>query len=208
MVNMDSTCGSANQNLILGVMKKDPKIYIILGLLLYILFFKNCSESNQTTDDLITTEIQSDTTKVTFIDTVKFIDTVIHKVIVRINKPVVVNDSINEYTNEFNDSLLTGTVWTQVNGNLLDQKLDYVPKFPQFIIKTDTVIINTKQTTTIKKRSFSLNGGIEVGGNVDGFNFSPIIGFTNKKGNSYSYRYGVLDKTHNVGIMYNFKINK
>lgn len=188
-------------------MKNDPKIYIILGLFLYILFFKNCSENRPTTDEVVT-EIKSDTTRITVVDTVQFIDTVIRKVIVRINKPIVVNDSINEYTNEFNDSLLTGTVWTQVNGNLLDQSFNYVPKFPQFIIQTDTVVINTKQTTTIKKRSFSLNGGVEVGGNVDGFNFSPIIGFTNKRGNSYSYRYGVLNKTHSIGIMYNFKINK
>jgi len=33
-----------------------------------------------------------------------------------------------------------------------------------------------------------------------------VIGLTNKKGNSYSYRYGVLDKTHNIGIMYKFKL--
>jgi len=53
-----------------------------------------------------------------------------------------------------------------------------------------------------------LNAGIEVGGSVDEFNFSPIVGFTTKRNNSYFYRYGVLDKTHNIGLMYNFKINK
>jgi len=188
-------------------MKQDPKIYIILGLFLYILFFKNCSDQ-QTTVDEITTEIKTDTTRITVVDTIQFIDTIIRKVIVKINKPVIINDSINEYTNNFNDSLLTGSVWTQVKGSLIDQKLDYIPKFPQFIIKTDTVIINTEQTMTIKKSSFSLNAGLEVGGSVDKFNFSPIIGFTAKKGNSYFYRYGVLDQTHNIGIMYNFKITK
>lgn len=184
---------------------KEPKIYIILGLFLYIFFLQNCSDRPKVTDE-VTVEVQTDTTRITVVDTIQFIDTVIRNVIVTVNEPVIINDSVNEYTNEFSDSLLTGTVWTLVQGNLLDQSFNYTPHFPRFIIKTDTVIINTNQTTTIRKSNFSLTAGIEVGGSVDEFNFSPIVGFTNKKGNSYSYRYGVLDKTHNIGMMYNFKI--
>ena len=182
---------------------RDPKIWIILGLFLYILFLQDCSSNKTSNEDV--TKIETDTTRITFVDTVKFIDTVIHKVIVRINKPVIINDSVSEYTNEFKDSLLTGSVWTQVNGKLLDQKIDYIPHFPKYIIQTDTVIINTKQTTIRSKSNFSLNAGIEVGGNEKQFNFSPIIGFSRKQ-NSYFYRYGVLDKTHSIGLMYNFKI--
>ena len=91
---------------------------------------------------------------------------------------------------------------------MLDQKIDYTPRFPQYIIQTDTVIINTNQTTIRQPSNFSLNVGLEVGGNTDKFNFSPMLGLTSKGGTSYSYRYGVLDKTHNIGIMYNFKIGK
>ena len=204
MVYLGGTCGSANQIIILGIMKtRDPKIWIILGLFLYILFLQDCSSNKTSNEDV--TKIETDTTRITFVDTVKFIDTVIHKVIVRINKPVIINDSVSEYTNEFKDSLLTGSVWTQVNGKLLDQKIDYIPHFPKYIIQTDTVIINTKQTTIRSKSNFSLNAGIEVGGNEKQFNFSPIIGFSRKQ-NSYFYRYGVLDKTHSIGLMYNFKI--
>ena len=188
-------------------MKNDPKIYIILGLFVYILFLQNCSDTPRVTEE-ITTEVQTDTTRITVVDTVQFIDTVIRKVIVRIKEPITINDSINEYVNEFSDSLITGEVWTRVKGKVLDQSFDYIPRFPQYIIQTDTVIINTNQTTTIRKTNFSLNAGMEVGGSVDRFNFSSIVGFTTKNNNSYFYRYGVLDKTHSIGIMYNFKINK
>jgi len=186
---------------------RDPKIYFILGLFVYILFLQNCSDTPKVTDE-VTTEVQTDTTRITVVDTVQFIDTVIRKVIVKVNEPIKISDGVSEYVNEFSDSLITGEVWTRVRGQLLDQSFDYVPLFPQYIIQVDTIMINTHQTTTIRKANFSLNAGIEVGGSVDRFNFSPILGFTTKKGNSYSYRYGVLDKTHNIGMMYNFKINK
>jgi hypothetical protein len=124
---------------------------------------------------------------------------------IKINTPVIINDSTKEYVNDFSDSLLTGSVWTSVNGKMLDQKINYIPRFPQYIIQTDTVIINIKQTTIRQPSDFSLNVGVEVGGNDEKFNFSPTLGFTNKQ-NSYFYRYGVIDKTHNVGVVYKFKI--
>ena len=207
MVTLDSTRGNANQDNILGIMKQDPKIYIILGLFLYICFLQNCSDQQEPTDE-VTTEVSTDTTRITVVDTIQFIDTIVRTVVVNIGDPIIINDSIKEYTNNFNDSLLTGSVWTQVHGNLLDQTIDYVPKFPQYIIQIDTVIINNNQTTTIRKSNFSLNAGVEVGGNEEKFNFSPIVGFTTPRNNSYFYRYGLLDKTHSIGMTYNFKIKK
>jgi hypothetical protein len=185
--------------------KVEPKILVILGMFLYILFLQNCSNTKGNKTNEVTT-VEIDTTRTTFVDTIKFIDTVLHRIFIKIKKPVIINDSVNEYTNDFTDSLLTGSVWTQLTGKLLDQKVNYTPKFPQYIFQVDTVIINTNQTTVRSISNFSLNVGVEVGGNEDQFNFSPVIGLTNKKGNSYSYRYGVLDKTHNIGIMYKFKL--
>ena len=202
MVNLGSTCGSANQINILELMYSDPKIIIILGMFLYILFLQDCSKDNIINE---VTTIETDTTRITFVDTIKFVDTVLHKIYIKIQRPVIVNDSIKEYTNKFTDSLLTGSIWTQLTGKLLDQKINYTPKFPQYIIQTDTIIINTNQTTIRQPSNFSLNLGLEVGGNTDVFNFSPILGLTNNRGTSYSYRYGVLDKTHNIGLMYKIK---
>lgn len=201
MVYLGSTCRSVNQINVLELMKSD-KIWIIvlIGLFLYIINSEGCRTN---TDDIVITE--TDTIRTTFVDTVLFIDTIVHTVVVTVNDPLVINDSVKEYTNEFTDSLLTGLVWTQVAGNMLNQKIDYTPKFPQYIFQIDTVIINTNQTITRPESRFSLNVGMEVGGNKDEFNFSPVLGFSNKDRNSYFYRYGIIDKTHNIGLMYNFK---
>jgi hypothetical protein len=204
MVSLDSACGSVNQNYILGIMKNlDPKYLVILGLFLYVLFLQNCSDQ-RTNDEVVT--VTTDTLRTTFVDTVLFIDTVVHTMVITINDPLIVNDSVKEYTNDFTDSLLIGSVWTQVEGSMLNQKIDYTPKFPQYIFQIDTVIINTNQTTIRQESKFSLDIGIEVGGNTNEFNFSPILGFSNKNQNSYFYRYGLIDKTHNVGIMYKIKL--
>tara|TARA_R100000152_G_C6774965_1_gene203054 strand:- start:1345 stop:1935 length:591 start_codon:yes stop_codon:yes gene_type:complete len=194
---------------------KDPKWLIIIGLIIWIVLLRECGTKpvGGVIDEVTT--VHTDTLHVTHIDTIPFIDTIIRTVTVKINEPVkvVIEDdvwdelNIQEYTNTYTDSLLDGTIWTRVDGELLDQKLTYTPKFPKYIFQVDTVIIDTKQTTlqTIAPK-FSLNIGAEVGGKKDEFNFSPMIGFSSKNGISYSYRYGILNKTHNIGVMYNFKI--
>tara|TARA_R110000744_G_scaffold54131_1_gene115091 strand:+ start:625 stop:1185 length:561 start_codon:yes stop_codon:yes gene_type:complete len=183
-------------------MKIDPKYLIMLGLFVYIVYLQN-SSSVQTVEDQVI--VSTDTTSTTFVDTILFIDTIVQTVFVTVNDPLVINDSVKEYTNEFTDSLLTGLVWTQVSGNMLDQKIDYTPKFPQYIFQVDTLIIKTDKTIIRPQSKFSFNIGLEVGGNEETFNFSPVVGFSNNKTNSYFYRYGVIDKTHSIGLMYNFK---
>ena len=180
---------------------KDNKIWIIvlIGLFLYIINSEGCRTN---TDDIVITE--TDTIRTTFIDTVLFIDTIVRTVVVTIDDPLIINDSVKEYTNNFTDSLLIGSVWTQVQGSMLNQKIDYTPKFPQYIFQIDTVIINTNQTIIRPESKFSLDIGIEVGGNDEQFNLSPILGFT-KDQNSYFYKYGVIDKTHSMGVVYKFK---
>ena len=91
----------------------------------------------------------------------------------------------------------------------IDQKLNYTPKFPQYILKIDTIMVSTIATTVqTLKPPFTLDVGAEVGGNPEMFNISPKVGFTSRNGFSYSYRYGILDKTHNIGIMYKLKFSK
>jgi hypothetical protein len=199
MVSLGSIRRSDNQINVLDIMK-DSRIWIIflIGLFLYCI-----NSGDRLNNDVVV--IETDTTRVTWVDTIYFVDTIIHKLYIKINTPVIINDSTKEYVNDFSDSLLTGSVWTSVNGKMLDQKINYIPRFPQYIIQTDTVIINIKQTTIRQPSDFSLNVGVEVGGNDEKFNFSPTLGFTNKQ-NSYFYRYGVIDKTHNVGVVYKFKI--
>jgi len=198
---------------------KDPKWIVIIGLIVYIIFLQECGTVNQTGSIVETevTTIETDTIYKTKIDTVKFIETVERIVEVEILKPIkieVEDDvwdelNINEYNNAYSDSLIEGNIYTKVDGSLLDQKLVYIPKFPQYILQVDTVIVSTVSTTVqTLKPPFTFDFGAEVGGNREKFNFSPRIGFTSRKGFSYSYRYGILDKTHNVGIMFKFKLSK
>lgn len=200
-------------------MKLDPKWIVIAGLILYILFLQECGTGNNSGSVIESevTTIQTDTIYKTRIDTVKFVETVERIVEIEILKPVKVEIeddvwdelNINEYNNPYSDSLIDGTIYTKVNGALLEQSLNYIPKFPQYILKIDTVIVNTMATKVqTLKPPFTLDVGAEVGGNTEMFNISPKIGFTSKKGFSYSYRYGILDKTHNVGIMYKLKFSK
>ena len=198
-------------------MKIDPKWIVIVGLVLYILFLQQCGDNNGSIVESEVTTVQTDTIYKTRIDTVKFIETVERIVEVEIVKPVKVEIeddvwdelNINEYNNPYSDSLIDGTIYTKVNGLLLDQKLNYTPKFPLYILKIDTIMVSTIATTVqTLKPPFTLDVGAEVGGNPEMFNISPKVGFTSRNGFSYSYRYGILDKTHNVGIMYKLKFSK
>ena len=76
------------------------------------------------------------------------------------------------------------------------QDFTYTPLFPKYIWRIDTVVIENN-TIVDEKKLFLFVGG-EVGGNIDAFNLSPVIGVGTTKGNMYSYRYGLLDKTHNI----------
>ena len=96
---------------------KDYRIWIAGFVLLYILIRP---WEATVTDDIVITE--TDTTRITFIDTIRFIDTVVHKLYIKINTPVVINDTTNEYVNEFSDSLLTGSVGLQLMVKCLIRK--------------------------------------------------------------------------------------
>jgi|TARA_B110000444_G_C18618168_1_gene490868 hypothetical protein len=105
-------------------------------------------------------------------------------------------DSTYEYVNPYEDSLLFGTITSISTGLLLSQTLEYTPKFPKYIIKTDSIIIDN--TTIIEKKRLKLFIGVELGGNENIFNVSPIIDLKTRKDYIYGYRYGLVDKTHNI----------
>ena len=108
-------------------MKVDPKWLVIAGLVIALLLQSQCN--NNTVIEEVTT-VQTDTIYKTRIDTVRFVETVERIVEVEITKPVKIeieNDvwdelNIQEYTNSYSDSLIDGSIWTKVNGELLDQK--------------------------------------------------------------------------------------
>jgi len=175
---------------------------LIGGLVVYILYLQQCSgpKGDSPGNDLDTLSFTTDTIHITTVDTVRFSDTVIRYISLDIPVAEIIphptgKDSVHKYTTPVSDSLLEGTIVSTVEGVLLDQTFQYIPKFPKYIIKRDSVFVKNDLVVE-KKRNFLFVGG-ELGGNLDRANVSPIVGLHTKKGFAYSYRYGLLDKTHN-----------
>lgn len=185
----------------------------IAGLILYIILLQQCSGGSSDCQDAtvttktVTSLIKGDT------DTIEIpVDRPIY-ITVGIPTPTVVtvtSDSgdiaVNQYVTEINDSLIEGTITSKVDGTLIAQHLDYIPLFPKYITRVDTLVVD-RTTTVVKKKNY-LGIGAEIGGSSSSFNVSPIVSLTTKKGYIYNYRYGLLDKTHNIGIVRRLSFSK
>ena len=197
----------------LEALKKVKLEYIAIACLLcYVLFLQECNSSKggksngnifSVTDTLSYT---TDTLRITSIDTV-FLSSTPVTVTVGVPTPIYVHDTTYigdsavvstyaEYSTDFKDSLLEGVINSKVDGVLLEQNFTYTPLFPKYIYQTDSVII--ENNTVVEKKKLFLFVGGEVGGSMNAFNLSPVIGVGTAKGYMYSYRYGLLDQTHNV----------
>jgi hypothetical protein len=102
------------------------------------------------------------------------------------------------YDMPYKDSLLEAKFKIKVDGVLIEHSFNYKAKFPQYIYTRDTFRINTNTTSTLYKSQLFI--GIEIGGNETKFNLSPKISLKTKRDFIYSYRYGLMDKSHNIGI--------
>lgn len=100
------------------------------------------------------------------------------------------------YNDSLSDSNLTIFSSYKVLGLIKEQSLSYRLKTPLEIIKT---VSRVDTLRVIKSHNWSLYGGLEVGGNTSKFNASPFLTLNAKK-ISITYRYGVIDKTHNIGL--------
>jgi hypothetical protein len=87
-----------------------------------------------------------------------------------------------------------------VNGKLLRQEVSYRLLVPKEIKTTITHTI-TKTDTIYKPK-----GGLFIGASVSGsiknslYDFRPEVEYVSKKGFAYSYGYGVVTGSHNIGI--------
>ena len=194
-------------------MIKDIKniLLVVLFIIIAILLFKTgCNKPS--------TDLSPKTDSVTTHDTVWAKDTII--AFKSIYKPI--HDTVYQidtfkhdidpldlfFVREYNDTLndTNQTIYTHIRTLGMIDKLDikYKLKIP-IKINTTTAVTHTNIVTKIPR--FSIYTGLEAGGNTSTFNLSPFINL-NIKNNSVSYRYGVLDKTHNVGVgikLYNSK---
>lgn len=182
---------------------------IIAGLLLYILFLQQCGgggcnkPKDNTLDTITTIEIEYDTI---------WPPPKIIEVPVEVRVPVfteridtVVADSICQFVRTYSDSLPDSNLVIYysdtVQGLLLGKDLSYRLKIPTTIKETITV---TREVPKLVKSPVSgLYLGLEAGGNLSLFNnISGALTLATKKGYSYSYRYNILQKTHNLQFGY------
>ena len=194
-------------------MIKDIKniLLVVLFIIIAILLFKTgCNKPS--------TDLSPKTDSVTTHDTVWAKDTIIafksiyrpiHDTVYKID--TLKNDIdpfdlffVREYGDTLDDTNQTIYTYVKTLGMLDSMSIKYRLKVP-VVINNTTTITNTIIETKIPK--LSIYAGLEAGGNTSTFNLSPFINL-NIKNNSISYRYGVLDKTHNVGVgikLYNSK---
>lgn len=187
-------------------MKFDLNTVLWIALIvLVVLYLRSCDKTPGEVE--ITTETKSDTVYVKGKpDTVPF-----PKVEYQIKwlKPdkeyitvhdTIYGDSVNVFTTHYSDSMLEGSIITSSTGEVRSTKLIYTPKFPKYITSVDTMRITDSTTVTMKKNSWGLYFGGVVGGNVNSFEVTPTLLIKSNKNLQFSYGYGVINKTHNLGV--------
>lgn len=119
--------------------------------------------------------------------------------IVKVPEYIIVDDSTKQYSDTVKFDSLDVYYSLKTTGNLKDIQIGYSLTQPM----VTKVVEHTKTiTNTVIRYRNGLYIGGEIGGNSEVFNFSPKVDLRINKWN-YSYRYGVTDKTHNIGISYN-----
>jgi hypothetical protein len=191
----------------------DIKWLIIIALGVYILFLQQCGGKKEICPEVSAT-VKVDTLRIKGkTDTIKI--TVKEPIYIPVEIPVPVtvtvpSDSgdivVNEYTTEVIDSLIQGTITSQVDGVLVSQSFSYKPLFPKYITRTDTVIIDKTETSVLKRNYLGV--GAEIGGSATTVNVSPKLSLITRKGYTYSYRYGLMDKSHHFSIVKHFNLKE
>ena len=187
------------------------KNYLILGLALtvMVLFLLKGCDGKPSGGGVITGS--SDTTIVETHDTVRAVDTIIQTKWIKSPRIIsevpydsngLTNESICSMKRTYADSIddINQTMYytVKVIGRLDSMKIDYKLKVPLVINNTKTINV-LRVDTLVRPNKWTLYGGLEVGGNKTQFNVSPYITL-NAKRNTFTFRYGVLDQSCNIGV--------
>lgn len=190
---------------------------IIAGLLVYILYMHSCEQLN--CPEVVST---SDTNRITVIDTLYFnngpTNTEGSKPVALgpvvdeepVDSELVANrcDSTYRYSQQYEDSLISGTLFANVRGTLLSSNLEYTPKFPKYINRTDSIIITN--TNTVIEKIYTRPYGFIVGGGLlidrtSQMSFAFDVGVQLKQGIDITYRYDPIRAQHGLGATYTFQ---
>lgn len=171
----------------------------ILGLIIYILFLHNWYKQSENKETVYSykEEIQ--------IDTITFTRTYYDTIKVAVPKAVtyydtLYNDTLKKYVEEFEDSLIEGTIYAMTKGELLDWGFYYKPLFPKYINKTITNTITKLDTIKVKDNSVKLFLGINsnLSKQVE-FDAYPVVSLQ-KDRFLINAGYSVFNKSTIIGI--------
>ncbi len=191
------------------------KTFIILGLVIYILYVHSCTKVN--CPEIVTTTSIRQTTHIDTLSFPKIPTTTEGKKPIKhgtgislVDTPKTKCDSLFQYTQEYEDSLIKGTLFADVRGELIGSKFTYTPKFPKYIFKTDSIFItNTIREEVERKRPYGLliGGGLNVGHDRSvGVTFDA--GIQMKQNFDIVYRFDAIRLTHSLSLTYAFEFNK
>tara|TARA_R110002050_G_scaffold904_3_gene6482 strand:+ start:9126 stop:9725 length:600 start_codon:yes stop_codon:yes gene_type:complete len=196
--------------------KKEFFYLVIIGVLAFFLL-RSCNTKE--------TPIKNGSEIIISTDTIKTIikgapDTVfleVEKIVYKDKKPTKIAeeidttpegtiDTVKTYLTEFSDSLIDATIKSKVKGSLLSTELNFKPKFPRYITRTDTI---KEKIETIKARNnYELSVGAVLGGSSDRFSFAPSLMLKTKKPFYLSLGYDLIIKTYNVGFYVPIRWNR
>jgi hypothetical protein len=185
---------------------KDSILFIIIFILGFIVLYK-CEPINQYSEK----EHYRDT--ITYVKTTldtNWFDTTITRTQLKYKeiKVYYTDDSskVYRFKSEINDSLISGNLVTGIkikdtNVTLVGQYLDYTPKFPKYIYRTDSVFTTIKDCTIVfdNKMNFLVGGNIDLGANTT---LTPTIGLQLKNKTYIEAGYNPFNKTILVGAKF------
>ena len=189
-------------------MKDKLQFALILGLFAYVIFLQQCKQGSSLSNQQ---PIRMDTTIV--LDTILPAPVIVQLprqvipepriIYVDSSRNIVPQNAIDTtqhiatklYQDSLEDDNLTVYYESLVDGQLLQNHLDYKLKIPKQITKT--IRINTP--VPIPSNGLFLNAG--VGGNVNAFSSLTVgLQFVSQKGWALGYDYDVLQKVHQVRL--------
>jgi hypothetical protein len=180
--------------------KENIKEYIIyfLGLVILVLGIKTC---NIPKEKRVIINTKDTVVKVNTVELVKY-DTVTKWKIKYYTLP-----SDGTIINEYFDTLKNDTVTVYLKAKaveLKETKLGYKANIPTKIIRKDSIVTITNNTTihdTIIKKTigYTLNGGLHSQISPINFDFGPVLSYHTPIGN-IGYSYGLLNRSHQVFV--------
>lgn len=170
-------------------------IILLLSAATIILFYLYSSHTTE-----YKTTIERDTTKVVEYDTLVVRDT-IHSTTEIVQPPDTVyinNNQYRLYTTRFSKNGVSGTIYSTIDGNLIEQEVsvNYSSSIP--ITHTSTTI---RETITTYPSYYSI--GLQLGGNTEEIGIlSPTISYTWSNQNTISIGYNIPSKYPIIGFSY------